>query len=89
MPRKEKNLETVIVSTIFLVALIFSAWVILGIEIDNTPLDLRNTVLATLTSKNDTSTESINVTNTTSSGTNGSISIITPQELQDRRHAPS
>ena len=82
VPHKEKNLETVIVSGVLLVAFIFSAWMLLDLEID--------TVLATLTPTNDTNTESTNITNATSTpGTNGSISIITPQELQDRRHAPS
>jgi hypothetical protein len=83
VPDKEKNLETVIVSGVLLVAFMFSAWMLLGLEIENTSL-------ATLTSTNDTNTESTNITNATSTpGTNGSISIITPQELQDRRHAPS
>lgn len=83
--RGGRNSNSVIFSGIFLLVLLVSTWIILEVKID-----LGNNVFATLNSKNNVSIESSNATNTTSAaGTNGSISIITPQELQDRRHAAS
>jgi hypothetical protein len=84
---EKKDSESVILG-IFIIVLLFFSWMLLGVEI----LDSRSSALAILISNNNTYTESTN-TNTTnktlSSSTNGSISIITPQELQDRRHSPS
>jgi hypothetical protein len=94
MTLSDRNRALVMITGIFLLTLLLSSWISLEMELYNPLSDLTtNNALAISSSNNNGSTESSNstlssnLTNTTA--VNGSISIITPQELQDRRHAPS
>ena len=94
MTLSDRNRALVMITGIFLLTLLLSSWIPLEMELYNPLSDLTtNNAFAISSSKNNESTESSNstlssnLTNTTT--VNGSISIITPQELQDRRHAPS
>jgi hypothetical protein len=94
MTLSDRNRALVMITGIFLLTLLLSSWIPLEMELYNPLSDLTtNNASAISSSKNNGSTESSNstlssnLTNTTA--VNGSISIITPQELQDRRHAPS
>lgn len=94
MTLSDRNKALGMITGIFLLTFLLSSWIPLEMELYNPLSDLTtNNALAISGSKNNGSTESSNstlssnLTNTTT--VNGSISIITPQELQDRRHAPS
>ncbi len=94
-----KYIAFILLTGIFLVSLLFSAGEFLQLETNDPLLDL-NTALAvstpnsTISSEGSNSILSSNISAPTTNSTdttaaNGSISIITPQEIKDRRHAPS
>jgi hypothetical protein len=94
MTLSDRNRALVMITGIFLLTLLLSGWIPLEMELYNPLSDLTpNNAFAISSSKNNGSTESSNSTLSTNltnaTAVNGSISIITPQELQDRRHAPS
>jgi uncharacterized membrane protein len=93
-----RNAAYVIIAGVFLVALLSVGWILVGIGTNDSLVNLSSYAFAVSTSINNITNGSntINMNETTSSTNlstatdiNGTLTSITPEDIQDRRHAPS
>ena len=93
-----RNAAYVIIAGVFLVALLSVGWILVGIGTNDSLVNLSSYAFAVSTSINNitNSSNTINMNETTSSTNlstatdiNGTLTSITPEDIQDRRHAPS
>lgn len=94
-----RNAAFVIITGVFLVALSGVGWILVGIGTNDSLMNLSNyafavsTSINNITNSNNTTLSMNETTSSTNSSTatdvNGTLTSITPEDIQDRRHAPS
>ena len=94
-----RNAAYAIIAGVFLVALLSVGWILVGVGTNDSLVNLSSYAFAVSTSINNItniSNTTLNMNETTSSTNlstatdiNGTLTSITPEDIQDRRHAPS